>query len=122
MKTLAILACLFLASCSTTARRPLCRHIVLSQYAAFVDAGYEAEIWHMENRNPAQAGGFKYHAAVRIKKGGQWQWVQQPQIFFTTTTKRPQGTKLLKKLEFGQVAGWTKQKEKGKQAIGVLEE
>lgn len=101
---IAMLCC---TGCGTTAR-PLCRHVVLSQYAAFVDAGYETEICHMKNKDPEKAGGFKYHAAVRIKKGGKWLWVEQPRIVYTTTTQAPSNTIMLRKLEFSEVAGWVK--------------
>jgi hypothetical protein len=95
--------------CGTTAT-PLCRHVVLSQYAAFVDAGYETELWHMKNKNPERANGFKYHVAVRIKKDGKWLWVEQPKLVYTTTTQAPSNTDLLRKMEFSEVAGWVKKK------------
>ena len=97
---------LSVSGCLTPAQKPLCRHIVLSQYAAFVDAGYETEIWHMKNDSPAKAGGFKYHAAVRIKKDGKWLWVEQPKLIFTTTVEPPMGTTLTRKMAFSEVSGW----------------
>lgn len=93
-----------LCSC-TTSQKPLCRHIVLAQYAAFKDAGYETEIWHMQNNDPEESG-FKYHVAVRVKVDGQWEWVTQPSIVFTTVTTQPRGTELLRKIEFSEVSGW----------------
>jgi len=93
------------SGCGTTAT-PLCRHVVLSQYAAFVDAGYETEICHMKNKYPEKAGGFKYHAAVRIKKDGKWLWVEQPKRVYTTTAQAPINTIMLRKMEFSEVAGW----------------
>jgi len=103
---LALLAIALCASgCGTTAT-PLCRHVVLSQYAAFVDAGYETEICHMKNKDPEKAGGFKYHAAVRIKQDGKWRWVEQPQVIYATTAQAPSNTILLRTMEFSEVAGW----------------
>jgi len=102
---LAALAALLLSGCGTTAT-PLCRHVVLSQYAAFVDAGYETEICHMKNKYPEKAGGFKYHAAVRIKQDGKWLWVEQPKRVYTTTTQAPSNTIMLRKMEFSEVASW----------------
>ena len=110
MKYIAIL--IILTGCATR-QKPLCRHIVLSQYAAFKDAGYETEIWHMENDNPALSGGFKYHAAVRIKVDGQWQWVEQPALTFTTTKQQPTGTTLREKMDPRTLIEWA-EKETGK--------
>jgi len=90
---LAALVALLLSGCSTTAT-PLCRHVVLSHYAAFVDAGYETEICHMKN-----------------KKDGKWLWVEQPKLVYTTTTQAPINTIMLRKMEFSEVAGWVKGNE-----------
>jgi len=60
----------------------------------------------MKNKDPNKAGGFKYHAAVRIKQDGKWRWVEQPKIVYTTTTHAPSNTILLRKMEFSEVAGW----------------
>jgi len=110
--SLAALAALCCFGCGTTAT-PLCRHVVLSQYSAFVDAGYETEICHMKNKKPEQAGGFKYHAAVRIKKDGKWLWVEQPKIVYTTTTQAPINTIMLRTMEFSEVASWVIDNEEG---------
>jgi len=68
---------------STTTVTPLCRHIVLAQHAAAVDAGFEAETYRIKNPKPVK--GFKYHAATRIRKpGGKWEWMEQPKIVWTT--------------------------------------
>jgi len=103
MKYLALL--LLLTGCATPTKKPLCRHIVLAQYAAFRDAGYEAEIWQLNNINP-QSAGSKYHAAVRVKVCGQWLWVEQQSLTFTTTTQQPFGTTLRRKLSASEVLEW----------------
>ncbi len=100
---------MLLTSC--TGVQALCRHQVLAQYAAFKDAGYEAEIWHMKNLNPEDADGFKYHVALRVKVGSDWQWVKQPVVAYETTTQAPPNTILLRKMQFGEVSGWV---EKGR--------
>jgi hypothetical protein len=108
MRTILLIACLLaLSSCCHT-ERPLCRHIVLSQYAAFKDAGYDAEIWHMSNLDPKAAGGFKYHVAVRVRKNSNepWQWVAQPQTSYHTTPNQPTNTKLRKRLSPERVLSW----------------
>ena len=84
----------FPLSCGVTVR-PLCRHIVLAQAAAFSDAGYEVETWLIKNQTPVN--GYAFHTAVRVRQsGGEWLWVDQPPIEFTATTKQPKGV-LLKK-------------------------
>ena len=105
---LIILIALCLTSCNTVSQKPLCRHIVLSQYAAFVDAGYEAEIWHLHNLKP---GKYKYHIAVRTKIDGQWQWVRQQNMTYTTTTEQPPNTRLRKKMTIQEVVNWIKTKQ-----------
>ena len=107
MKLLAILTALTLAGCATTRQEALCRHIVLSQYAAFTDAGYEAEIWHLNNTNPTES---KYHAAVRVKVIGRWLWVEQQATTYTTTTQQPTGTTLRRKLSASEVLRWAESK------------
>ena len=75
-------------SCTTV--KPLCRHTVLAQYAALIDAGYEAEIWQLKNPKPVK--GFKFHAAVRAKKAdGVWLWAEQPDATFRLTKNQPPG-------------------------------
>ena len=108
MKYFLILLFVTLLTSCTTMEEPLCRHIVLSQYAAFKDAGYQTEIWHMKNNNPEKAKGFKYHVAIRIKVEGKWQWVTQPQITFTTSEAQPRGTTLLRKMKLNEVVAWVK--------------
>jgi len=42
---------------STTTVTPLCRHIVLAQHAAAVDAGFEAETYRIKNPKPHKPEG-----------------------------------------------------------------
>jgi hypothetical protein len=112
MKYLALMICLLLVGCQSHQIKPLCRHIVLAQYAACKDAGYETELVHLKNRNP---GTHLYHVAVRIKTRDGWQWVEQPEITFTTTKHRPQGTDIMRKLKFSEVVDWTKNRKPYKQ-------
>jgi len=75
------MAALLSAGCTTTVTPP-CRHIVLAQHAAAVDAGYEVETWRITNPPGSR---WKYHAATRIRKpGGGWEWITQPQTVWTT--------------------------------------
>jgi hypothetical protein len=107
MKLLTVLTtAALLTGCATRpTKTPLCRHIVLSQYAAFKDAGYETEIVQLENLIPAS---HKYHAAVRIKTtNGKWLWVNQPPTTFTTTPNQPTGTAIKRKLQPSEVLRWT---------------
>ncbi len=108
MKTLILfIALVTVSSCTTYTAKPLCRHIVLSQYAAYQDAGYQVQLVHMENVNPAKAGGFKYHVALKVRKdGGEWQWVEQPEVQYTTTTAKPYGTTALRPMDFAEVSKW----------------
>jgi uncharacterized protein YpmB len=87
----------------------LCRHIVLSQYSAYKDAGYEVEIWHMDNADPKTAG-FKYHVAIRVRKNEneEWLWVEQDKTLYRTTSEQPKDTKLRKQMTFDQVIKWVK--------------
>ncbi len=86
-----MLALLALISCATI--KPVCRHIVLSQYAAAVDAGYEARI--VTFKNPAEMRkktGYKYHQAVEVCSNGEWgHWVSQPPTSWAITRKQPAG-------------------------------
>jgi len=72
---------------------PVCRHIVLSQYAAAIDAGYEAR--YVTFLNPPEVRkktGYKYHVAVEVKEGDMWgNWVPQPKTSWTTTRQQPTG-------------------------------
>ena len=105
MKALLTLATLALASCTSPSATPLCRHVVLAQYAAFKDAGYEVELVHMANNRTALRG-FKYHVALRVKQGNEWHWVDQPPTTYTTTTQQPAGTTIRRTMSFKEVAGW----------------
>jgi len=113
MKLLTILVTLLtvtLTSCTTPSQRPLCRHIVLSQYAAFKDAGYPTRIVHLKNTSTLNTPKFKYHAAVQIQSPtapNEWLYVEQPPITFTTTTTPPPNTQFIKILNPKTVLQWT---------------
>lgn len=102
---------LTVTSCTTPSRRPLCRHIVLSQYAAFKDAGFTTELVHFKNTTTLTTPKFKYHIAVRIKSpntpDAPWLYVEQPPITFTTTTTPPPNTQFLKTVNPKTVLQWT---------------
>ena len=102
-----ILACV-LVGCQSDGLSPLCRHVVLSQYAAFKDAGYECELWHMENNNPENANGFQYHIALRVNTKGGWKWVEQQSVTYRTSFNQPNNTMLRRKVSFNEVANWIK--------------
>ena len=88
-------------------QKALCRHIVLAQYAAFKDAGYDVEIWQFVNKFPSKANGFKSHVALRVKKGkSNWVWVKQPATTYTTTSRMPKNTILLRKMDFLEIVEW----------------
>jgi len=110
MKYLWLSLCLWL--CTTCVHlpspRPLCKEEILSQYATFVNAGYETEIIHLENYDPVAAYGFKYHIAVRVKVDNKWFWVEQPAIRYVLTKNQPTNTRILKKMELEQVIKWIK--------------
>ncbi len=102
-----ILTIALLTGCATI--KPLCRHEVLSQYAACMEQGYETEIWHMRNTAPST---HKYHVAVRIKKDGRWQWLEQGRTPYRITRYRPNNTELIREMEFEEVVKWIKEGKK----------
>jgi len=69
---------------------------VLSQHAAASEQFEKVETWLI--KNPDMRSGYRYHAAVRIWKDGQWQWLEQPPTVWTITIKQPKGV-LLKRLD-----------------------
>ncbi len=97
----------------SNSEKVLCRHIVLSQYATFVDAGYEAELWHMKNKYPEKANGFKYHIALRVRKtkDDPWEWVDQPSMSYTTSSSQPKDTELLRQMKLKEVVDWVPDQE-----------
>ena len=80
-----------LMSCVTI--KPVCRHIVLSQHAAAIDAGYEARIVTFKNpEDVAKRTGYKFHQAVEVRLDGEWGWwLPQPKVSWTATRKQPRG-------------------------------
>jgi len=72
---------------------PVCRHTVLSQHAAAIDAGYTARIVTFKNTPEVyKRSGYKYHQAVEVQVNGEWgHWLPQPKVSWTTTKKQPSG-------------------------------
>lgn len=89
-----LVLCSALSSCTSV--KPLCRHVVLSQHAACVDAGY-AEVETMLIKNRAGSD-WLYHAAVRVKVNGKWLWAEQPDATFRLTNDQPPGM-MVRRLE-----------------------
>ncbi len=89
--------------------QPLCRHIVLAQWATFMDRGYEVEMWHMKNTAPNPE--YKYHVAVRVRKNSneEWQWVKQDnRIPFTLEKAPPKDCILLRLIEPEELLSWAR--------------
>ncbi len=100
-KVILLLALLLAALTSCTSVQPLCRHSVLEHYTAYVDAGYEAEIWHMKNLKECE---WPFHIAVRVRRPGEsWRWVNQPTRWLTLGD-RPKDVILLREVPFSEVA------------------
>ena len=106
----AILLVLLFVGCAPT-YRPLCKHVVLSHYAAARDQGAEAELWFMKNTKP---GPFKYHVACRRKFGDSWYWVDQPPTVYTTSATPPKNTMLIRKMSFNEVVNMSRHTEESK--------
>ena len=91
MKAILLLLLLLLSSCTTIT--PVCRHVVLAQYAAAIDAGYEAQIVRFLNTEEVcRATGYKWHVAVRIMEHGRWRWLEQQPTYYIVTDRQPSGT------------------------------
>lgn len=109
--SLLIIICILIPVMSKTPYgvRPVCRHIVLSQYAAYRDAGYTVELWHMKNTDVGGAGGYAYHIALLVKTPDGDRWVEQPPVMYYTTSNKPPGTTLLRRMSYDEVSAWIKE-------------
>jgi len=107
MKYITLLVILLLSGCTTAT--PLCRHTVLAQYAACIDAGYETELVQYRNHGPAS---HPKHVVCRIRVNGKWRYLNQPKTTYTTTTNPPPNTTAIGVISFKTVAGWVIKREK----------